>query len=273
MVESRIRDGSRITATKHFDSMGEFQKYLAETALNEIFRWGKLSSTDYYYGFNKTKTYDEAQDLAKNGWEDMAKKLTQILKVSENQFGAKAVSRNYYDVGGFQANVPRYLQNIPTNMVNSKKVIQRAKVITIIKNISYNSGTSEQEIIDNSIKALQIVKAIEEKGIRVNLEIMFGGFVQNEGMIHKIKIKQASERTNISKLAFAMVHPDMLRRLMFRAIEVNDYIKQSDWKYGYGSPMKTYDQMKPYLKKDEYFLNSFIPDVKLEVERIQKGLK
>ena len=156
-----------------------------------------------------------------------------------------------FDVVGFQASVPRYLQGIPTNMVNKKLVPIKQKVITLNKDISYNSMTSTQDIIDASIQTLQLIKKIEAQGIRVNLNLILGVKANGNTEVVKIRLKSANERLNISKLAFPLVHPSMLRRLFFRYIEVAPTVTKG-FKWGYGHPLDG-SQLKAYCK-DEYVL-------------------
>jgi hypothetical protein len=253
-----------------FKSIHEFNDYIDNTPLNAIFRWEKISSVGGDKYFTGTSNYQEAIDLLKNGWSDMSKKLEQKLKIAAKEIAPKKVNRMAYDVAGFQASVPRYLQGIPTNMVNKKSVTQKQKVITIVKNIGYNCNITTEEIIEQSIKAFMIVKAIEEKGIRVNLEICWSSEKNGERFLYKVRLKNASERLNISKMAFPMVNPSMLRRVMFRMLEVDPNITQQGWKIGYGRSLTEASQIQPMLGPNEYCLPSFIRDIDQVIESLSK---
>ena len=104
----------------------------------------------------------------------MASKLVQRLKVIENKTEPTMKSKNMLSVAGYQAIVPLYLQSVPNNMVNKKMVPVKQKVITLNKSIDYNGGVSAEQIIEESIKAMQIVKKLEAQGYRVNLNIVLG---------------------------------------------------------------------------------------------------
>lgn len=237
-----------------YNSLGEFYKYICDTPFNESFRWAKHSSVEGAESFTKTKSFEEAVDLFKNGWEDMASKLTQKLKVIQNEIVPNVKQKSVYDSAGFQCSVPRYLQGIPTSMINKKNVPVKQKVITVNKSIDYTGGVETDKMIEESIKALQIIKKLESQGLRVNLNIILGTF--NEiGIVIKVRIKNANERLNISKLAFPLVHPSMLRRLFFRFIEVYPTIPKSFIK-GYGKPSDN-EQLRK-VTPNEYLLPSFI---------------
>ena len=239
------------TVIREFTSVNEFENYITTSPLNEVFRWETLSSVKGTQSFTQTKSYEEATSLFKNGWDSMAQNITHQLNVKKCQTLDTHVQKVMFDVVGFQASVPRYLQGIPTNMVNKKLVPIKQKVITLNKDISYNAMTSTQDIIDASIQTLQLIKKIEAQGIRVNLNLVFGVKANGNTEVVKIRLKSANERLNISKLAFPLVHPSMLRRLLFRYIEVAPTVTKG-FKWGYGYPLDG-SQLKAYCK-DEYVL-------------------
>ena len=236
---------------REFTSVNEFENYITASPLNAVFRWEELSSVKGTQSFTQTKSYEEATSLFKNGWDSMAQNITHQLNVKKNQTLDTHVQKVMFDVVGFQASVPRYLQGIPTNMVNKKLVPIKQKVITLNKDISYNAMTSTQDIIDASIQTLQLIKKIEAQGIRVNLNLIFGSEAGKNTEVVKIRLKSANERLNISKLAFPLVHPSMLRRLIFRYIEVAPTVTKG-FRWGYGHPLDG-SQLKEYCK-DEYVL-------------------
>lgn len=241
--------------TVEFGSLSEFYKYICDTPINEVFRWEKHSSVNGSYSFTKTNSFDEAVELFKNGWSDMATKLVQRLKVKENQMQQTMKAKQTLSVCGYQAVVPLYLQGVPTNMINKKMVPVKQKVVTINKSIDYSAGVSSDTIIEESIKAMQIVKKLEAQGLRCNLNIVLGSSAGDSSHYIKVRIKSANEKMNISKLAFPLVHPSMLRRLFFRFIEVHPTITKS-YVYGYGAPAHSSDLRKAF--PGEYLLPNII---------------
>ena len=165
--------------------------------------------------------------------------------------------KNVLGVTGYQAIVPLYLQGVPNNMVTKKMTPVKQKVITMNKSIDYNGGVNADQIIEESIKAMQIVKKLEAQGYRCNLNIVLGttaGYPSKQFVV-KVRIKSANEKLNVSKLAFPLVHPSMLRRLFFRFIEVYPHVTKS-FVSGYGSPA-TSNEMRNIFK-GEYLLPNFI---------------
>lgn len=240
-----------------YGSLQEFYDYLINTPFNEAFCWAKHSSVDGNKYFTKTKDFNEAVDLFKNGWSDMASNLVQRLKVVENKTEPTMKPRTTLSVCGYQVIVPLYLQGVPSSMVNKKMVPVKQKVITLNKSINYNSCVKTDTIIEESVKAMQIVKKLEAQGYRVNLNIVLGSTAgyPSKQFIVKVRIKSANEKMNVSKLAFPLVHPSMLRRLFFRFIEVYPNITKS-FVGGYGTPA-TSNELRTMIP-GEYLLPNFI---------------
>ena len=251
MKETTKTYGKNTSYIREFDSLNELESYITNTPLNETFRWQKLSSTNGSYSFTQTQSYEEATKLLKDGWSSMAQEITKKLNVIKNQVVNEHVQKILYDVVGFQASVPRYLQGIPTSMVNKKLVPVKQKVITLDKDISYNASIKTEQIIEASVQTLQLIKKIEAQGIRVNLNLVWGVAAGDTKEVAKVRLKSANERLNISKLSFPLVHPSMLRRLCFRYLEVAPTVTKS-YTWGYGSPLDG-SQLKTYCK-DEYVL-------------------
>lgn len=245
------------TEVIEFDSLQEFYKYICDTPFNEAFRWSNHSSVSNDKHWTKTESFEEAVSLFKNGWSDMATKLVQKLKVIESKTEPTMKPRSTLSVCGYQAVVPLYLQGVPNNMMNKKMVPVKQKVITLNKSLDYNGGTSSDKIVEESIKAMQIVKKLEAQGFRCNLNICLGtsaGWPEKQFII-KVRIKSANEKLNVSKLAFPLVHPSMLRRLFFRFIEVYPNVTKS-FVGGYGHPASSSELRNIF--KGEYLLPNFI---------------
>lgn len=239
------------TANSYIDSfisLEEFYQYLCNTPFNKPFCWAQHSSTNTgseAASWTKTESFDEAVLLMKRGWSDMAQQLVKKLNTIDKKTQVVQKRRSINSVAGYQPIVPLYLAGVPTSMVSSKMVPVKQKVISITKLFNYNSSVSSDKIIDESIKVMQVVKKLEAQGYRVNVDVAFGSEEDNRQVGATIRIKSADERLNVSKLAFPLVHPSMLRRLMFRYIEVNKNVTKG-YVGGYGRPVK-WEKMKQLL--------------------------
>ena len=225
-----------------FSSLEDFYKYITNTPINETFKWDKLSSVNCSEQFSGTKSFEEAVELFKNGWSEMAERLSNRLK-AEGKFEPTMIYRNVQSVQGYHPIVPLYLMGIPNNMVTRKMVPMKQKVVTLNKSLDYSSRVKTEQIVEESIKAFRIIQKLESQNYRVNLNLVIGtsgtrGLSQtNEKYFIKIRLKSANEKLNISKLSFPLVHPSMLRRLYFRFIEVHPPVSYQ-FKDGYGRPQE-----------------------------------
>lgn len=224
-----------------FSSLEDFYKYITTTPLNDTFRWEKLSSTEiseHKNNWTGTRTFEEACELFKNGWTEMSERLKNRLKV-EGKFEPSMTSRNVQSVQGYHPIVPLYLMGIPNNMVRRQMVPMKQKVVTLNKSLNYPFYVKSEQIIDESIKAFRIIQKLESQNYRVNLNLVIGvsGLYrcESEKYFIKIRLKSSTEKLNISKLSFPLVHPSMLRRLYFRFMEVHPGVGRT-FISGYGKP-------------------------------------
>lgn len=252
-------DNNKRATIETFDSMESFYKYLCDTPFNKAFRWESHASVENGYNFTQTKNFEEAVELMRNGWDDMASELTQKLKVATQHDAPVMKQRNVLSVQGYQPVVPLYLAGVPTNMISKQLVPAKSKVVNVTKSVDYSSSISTNTIVRESIKAMQIVKKLEAQGCRCNLFVAIGSVEKNTSIFCKVKVKNANERLNVSKLAFPMVHPSMLRRLFFRFIEVHPSITR-EFVGGYGRP-STFGQLKTVFPNDIALPAKFETDI------------
>lgn len=264
MKYNEIKKDSKQIRIFDFDSLNDFYNYITTTDTNEAFKDKTLSSKERDSCFTGTESFEEAIKLFKYGWPDGSKNLTKKLNDSSISIKPTMKNRIQKSVAGYQVLVPNYLSGDPLNMINRKMVPVKQKVITISKSISYNAFVEKETIENESVKAMQIVKKLESQGMRVNLNLILGASKNNMTILVKIRLKKSTEKVNVSKLAFPLVHPSMLRRLLFRFEEVVPGIDPA-FCYGYGTPMKV-NEMRTYLEKDEYLIP---PILGKEVEDIK----
>lgn len=229
-----------------FDSLEEFYNYICSTPFNAAFRWSHHDSVDaghHAAQWTGTETFDDAVLLLKRGWSDMAQKLVNKLKVLDKRAQPVQKRKPINAVAGYQPIVPLYLAGVPTSMVSHKMVPVKQKIVNLTKLFNYHAGISSEQIIEESVKVMQVVKKLEAQGYRVNVDVAFGSSCDHRTVSATIRIKSANERLNVSKLAFPLVHPSMLRRLMFRYIEVCPNVT-SGYTTGYGRPCERITMQK-----------------------------
>ena len=118
-----------ITEVIEYSSLSEFYDYIMNTPYNKTFEHRSHSSETGSKEFTKTYSFDEAVNLFKNGWVDMSTKLTQKLNVADKNLRSNRRPKTILSVQGYQAVVPLYLNGCPQNMVNSKMVSVKQKIL------------------------------------------------------------------------------------------------------------------------------------------------
>lgn len=231
-----------------FNSITELVQFNRETKRTQFYKNYHMSDALDRYDFTKTNSYEEAENLLLHGWDEMAEKMTKKINnvKCQNEYKNKTV----YGVQGYQVCVPRYLQGMPDSMVSSKRIVEKQKILNIVKDFGYSGSTSAQTIENESIKVLKTVRDLESIGYRVNLSVAFVSKCREEYVSLMIKIKNASQRMNIKQMAFPMVHPSMFRRIVFGMIERLEETKNFGRGYGVCT---TYDETK-HLFKGSYFI-------------------
>src|SRR5574344_2337212 len=134
-----------------FPSLGAFLQNIDNRPLNKVFQdANKESSKTGGFSFTGTHDYQEASSLMLHGDSTNLDKLVSVDNIDLSRIhGAKKVNRQQKAVcGGFPL-VPVYLTGVPKNMLASKKISVKTKVINIIYNIS----------VPGSLDAVDIIKA------------------------------------------------------------------------------------------------------------------
>ena len=266
MIKKVKENGFSTLTTYEYTSISDVIDFIKNNEQKERFieKRSGYGSIDGSYEFTQTHDFEESYDLLKQGWEEGTKRLKDKLETKVKSVSTK--QKTIYDVSGFQCSVPRYLQGIPTNMINKKTVSQKNKVITINKNISYSCIVGADEITNECAKVLELVNNLESNGCRVNLNIIIGTTVANRYHEYedyvKICVKQASQRLNLKQVAFPVMHPSMLRRIFFALME--RYEEGYNFANAYGRPLDSIkDFPKEIFRTNEYYLPRFTEEEKI----------
>jgi hypothetical protein len=266
-MKHRTIDNIYIT---EYQSLTEFLSDITSRPNNKFFKNRTSSqtyeSTSKSYKWYGTEDFAKASYMMTHGWDAAAQKMATKVKLTNSAATAVRSSKPSYGVVGSQASVPRYLQGIPTNMVSRQMTYAKQKVVTITKGIAYSSSWTPDEILAECTKALQIIQSMENGGQRVRLNVTWF-ITSNDNRCHtmcKVCVKQPDERLNLSKMAFALAHPSMLRRLFFKWLETDDYTQHDMGDY-YGYPAyksSEYAKIKDkVLEANEYYIPEEIKDM------------
>ena len=250
-----------------FDTISDIAKYVKEGTPSLWFDKRQVSHeiSNYRTDFCKTRTFEEAYKMLTEGWYEGSKKLEKRLALEKGSMLNKLERKFVQDVVGFQPIVANYLMGIPNSMVNSKMVMKKEKVVTLNYCTAFSGAVSANTIEENCVTAFRIVKAIEAAGTRVDLNVFYVGYVYDYQTstkrynLIKLRIKGANERLNITKMAFPMVHPSFLRRILFRVIEVSpSFTREYAGDYGRVVSNDEFVEVFKDKLKGEYIIPTYV---------------
>lgn len=243
---------------KKFDNVTSFQRYVERGTPNKLFALpADQSSQEKDFGFNGTKSWEDAQTLLRGGDKESLELLQKSLgKVNMKGSGTYTRRRLKTSVVGFVPHISNYLQGKPDCMINiTQEKITSPKVINILYNPTVSYGVSKDFIADGGAKILSFLRKLESQGYRVNLFVVCASQKNRERCAILVKIKSSDQHLDLIKVAYPLVNPSMLRRHFLRYIEVSD-VTDYNWVHSYGVPIKeksTILQLFPTLRVDYYY--------------------
>jgi hypothetical protein len=251
-----LPDNGKRTARLHFDSLAELVDYLPK---NKPFSRGhEVWTRDDKDFFGATMR--EALDMARDGWTAGAERVAPLLdRVKTDRPTARRITR--YDVAGAYAVVPRYLAGNPLAMRRHETApTNKTPIITLISSASSPAyvGTKVFEAV--ACAAAAVTDRLEDAGFRV--EIIAGrressssnGTVNADGTNNTkgfrsevfFRAKAADETPNLPRLAFALAHPALFRRVLFLTTEMHpDYDESMQGVQGYAIALAAVQDRPP----------------------------
>lgn len=239
-----LPNNGKQTARLHFDSLADLVAYLPME---------KPSGRGKEYWTREDKSFfgcsmKEALTLARTGWNEGAERVAPLLdKVRTERPTARRITR--YDVAGTYPVVPRYLAGNPLAMRRHEiSRTNKQPIITLVCSASAPWTVSTEVFNSIACAAAAVTDRLEDAGFRV--EIITGrressdgqGTVEATGENNALgyrsevffRAKAADETPNLARLAFALAHPGIFRRILFAVTEMHpDYDKSMQSVQGY----------------------------------------
>lgn len=161
--------------------------------------------------FMGAKSYDEAVQMLKYGYEKDIDRINKAVKDLQKTGTAMRTSfRN--DIVGFAPVVPNAIIGVPQSMINSVRTPKKAKVITLVVDMSVNGSVSREDVFSYGVKVVQKVIQLEQSGFRVRLEYM--KCVNDDYRQHlavSTVIKNENQPLDIKRIMFPLTNVAMQR--------------------------------------------------------------
>ena len=213
--------------------------------------------------WSMTQSLSEAISLARAGWDEGYQKMIEADKYKDiiELFKPMMVKRKFLpinDVVGHTPDVARMLMNHPLTMNSDIRSRDKRRNINIVIDITASSYVQSDKMLARGVLICNLINIIEEAGIRATVYIAMTGSVKGEVMATFIKVKHTSEALNTRRLAYPIAHPSMLRRILFRLIEIRG--TTDEWVPGYGRPRSQIATDYLNYKSDDFRNVLFFPE-------------
>lgn len=223
---------------RRYDSVLRFTSYLEQGETQEAFKWhhAALEENDFRDEFTGTHSFGAAQTLMEEGDKDIQARLEKAGVAKTRTKIAKMMPKRkvFADVVGFMPHIPNFIAGVPTQMINCQEHYEPARVVDIYYNCSAGCGVDADDLILASSKFMSACMILEAKAnIRLNIFVVEVAKSGHQAIAPTIRIKTAGQQFNTLKMAYPMCHPSMLRRHMFRWLEVTPGLA-AHWESGYG---------------------------------------
>ena len=219
--------------------------------------------------FTGTANYKEAMDIMKAGYKEPLEKMKRaILKIGNMDNFEKPKMKA--DFVGFVPHVPNTVMNLPITMINRERKQAQSKTIHLTYNFAAVSNVPMDEIIKAGINFISLVNSLEKQGYRVKIDLISAAVSGNEtpwsAAVYSVTLKEYGQSLNLLKLAFPLIHPAMFRRVTFKWLETHPDIKNTGFRYGYGTTLgilygSDLNKEREFLKEHKIIKDSFYINV------------
>lgn len=227
-----ISEGKNLTEYKmFFDSIGEVQSFLlADPDINsEIFyeQKSKTASVDFagaplkeainYCIGGYSENYDQFLELARQ-LEQVNKKNVKVRKTITSFVGQRP-------------NVPAYIAGAPKNMYRLERTEEK-KLKRIWMKVTYESSTTEEQIRNRGIIALNLINLLEMNNYMVDFRLFEVCNVDNEIFRCEIELKKPGQILMPRLCYYPMCGKEFVRRVLCRIKESMPF--KCGWGLSYG---------------------------------------
>tara|TARA_Y100000004_G_scaffold28994_1_gene29877 strand:- start:38014 stop:38937 length:924 start_codon:yes stop_codon:yes gene_type:complete len=184
-----------------------------------------------------TPNYAKCQELAENGWseglkyvEDVREKMSRIVASKIKAFHPRlADAGDEIDIGAFVEGDPEHwieFHEIDTDGPGGK-------IVRVLVNVAVSCSVDKKYFIHRGAAVVGLMEALQNCGYSVELTLL--STTEHENHIHQyeIPVKRPDEHLDGDRCSFMVIHPSILRRLVFSAKEQEE---TDDYTNGYGIP-------------------------------------
>lgn len=215
----------RSSLFNNFSSLSELLDYLDNT--RSTWRHTDAEVNTYSRNHFCGCSYPEAIHMARYGWPDGREQMTRNIELAGLLQQTSRAPLRALDVGGAYPLIPAAVAGDPMCMFSiSEDETRTRQIIRFLVSISYSSKIKPHQIMNRGAAILSWVDRLEDAGARVEIIAVDSlnctrpskGYTKAADHSNKtlaITVKRAEDALDVDRLAFALIHPAMLRRIGF----------------------------------------------------------
>lgn len=239
-MKKQIKDKETkaVTTVERFDSITAFWGGVKDKEAQPAFAGYEAALQTGWYrdDFTGTHTFEEATGLLLEGDRENADKVLRAVMAIKRQVGKETKRQRVGTaVVGFAPNVPNYLAGVPRAMITATPSKRKDKIINLVYDTTAPCIVEKEVLQKAVINAAGAIVALEAGGARVNVYATFSVVSGQHKSGVFVKVKNASQPLDVLKMIYPLGHPSMMRRHMFRWLEVTPMPK--GFRHGYGTCM------------------------------------
>lgn len=171
-------------------------------------------------------SYKEAIEMLSYGWEEGRNRIRKMRDEVEDRMGIPMPEMvPVHDVAGSEVDVARYLDRVPENMTEWVLQEDDRLFVRIVINNAVSGITDANAILARGAMVAAVIDALESRGHRTSLTVAEAvsptrsGDKKRDRQINEYIVKTESDPLDLERVAFAVAHPSMLRRIFFAVEE------------------------------------------------------
>ncbi len=215
MITEKIVDlgGSKKHYKVTIESYLSAQEVVEDCKTRPVHDYDDMTTEKLREKFHGVRTYEQALELLKNGYQPTVNALSSALKMSRTGNGKRISFEN--NVHGFAPIVPLALKGIPNSMINTTMKPIKCKVVDVYYDMGISWSHTPNEIIEAGQVLLGVIIELEKQGYRFNLYAMQGFCNEDGADILCVKVKSSDKPLDLKRISFPLTHPAFFRVIGF----------------------------------------------------------
>lgn len=226
MIVRELRKGRALEYQQIFGDYAEFAQWVLSAPRAQ---GARESSEKESKDWNGNVSLEGAVALARDGWPAGRELLKGAISGLQRHAAPEKSQARRFSVAGGAVHVPRFVAGVPAHMVGRGRAEwAAAPVVSLLVSCAYSSAATQNAIRNRGAAICDAIDTLETEGFSVELTLCAPNDHDDALKTDcRVPLKLSSEALNIDRVAFALAHPAMFRRIMFKHMETVPYWQES----------------------------------------------